>query len=143
MRSWLSCSSKREPPPEGRRDDADATPLMMAVAQGHTSIAEILINGGADMNRSHGVHWDAVHASAAAGWPEMVRLMHGKGAIYTTEHLAAAEKGKMRHQDLSQDHRYREDFPVTHLLNYEKTLAIIGNLLSRGSIHGNNDWHSD
>lgn len=101
----------------------------MAVAQGHTEIVEMLVDGGADMNRRQGVHWDAVHASAAAGRPDIVRLLRAKGAVYSPWHLKAAEESMAKHRRLSQVPYYQDHFPPDRMAGHRATIMLLRELL--------------
>jgi len=56
------------------------SPLLLAIAQGHTNIAQSLIKEGADVNLANRVGQTPLHAAAMLGNLSLVRLLHSAGA---------------------------------------------------------------
>jgi hypothetical protein len=73
------------------------TPLHSATAGGHTEIAELLIDNGADVNANEDYGWTPLHLAAKYGHREVAELLIAKGADmnakkkdgWTPLHLAA------------------------------------------------------
>ena len=65
------------------------------------------------------------HASAAAGRPDIVRLLQEKGAVYAPWHLRAAEESMARRQRLSQDPYYQDHFPPDRLAGHRATVMLL------------------
>jgi hypothetical protein len=55
------------------------TPLLAAVTNKQTSAAELLLNAGANPNRVHPMFGTAIHAAAAAGDDELLKLIIDHG----------------------------------------------------------------
>jgi cytohesin len=56
------------------------TPLHSATAGGHTEIAELLIDNGADVNANEDYGWTPLHNAASEGHMEVAELLIAKGA---------------------------------------------------------------
>jgi uncharacterized protein len=54
------------------RNKADESPLMLAALRGHTSIAQALIDKGADVNKTG---WTPLHYASTSGHVEIIRLL--------------------------------------------------------------------
>ena len=64
---------------------SDATPLMLACANGKEDMAQILIDNGADLNSLDQDGWNAVNWAARWGQLECLRLLWSKGANMINE----------------------------------------------------------
>ena len=56
------------------------TPLMSAANRGHIQVVQLLLNGGADPNKTNYAGWTALHSAAMYGYSEMAQLLMEQGA---------------------------------------------------------------
>ena len=71
--------------------DSEVSPLMQAAGEGHTDIAELLLERGAEVNAEDGCgNWTPLHYAAHAGNLKMARLLLAHGADVNSVRCSSA-----------------------------------------------------
>lgn len=69
------------------KDMYGRTPLIMAVKNGHTRVASLILQRGADWNQADSSLNSALHYAAAFGWIDSLELLLGAGADLNAENI--------------------------------------------------------
>ena len=67
--------------PADDRDPRGSTPLLIAAKYGHTEVVKLLLDGGADPNKTDEKRINPLHAATFGGFTDVVKILLDIGAI--------------------------------------------------------------